>query len=407
MQQTWSKRIQTIALILGALLAGLIFVQSPGTTDVDIWRTWINHALARGVVDGFAANQADYPPLATAILYGATRIFDLYGLSVFIAIKLSILFFLWLTSFFFWLWTRDVKVTLILYFALLLNSVALGYIDIYFAPTLILGLWMLKERRYFWFAALYTLTCLIKWQPILIAPFIAVYLLGVPDVKSWGERLVRRIGLQTLLPAGGLVAAALVAFGVQPVWQAFQASLEHKFLSGNALNLNWIITYYLQVTRPNDFGGLQNGMANYILTEDRSITLVPRLLFYATYAVTLLVFLFREKSLKSLLIFATVGFMCYYAFNTGVHENHLFLVAILATVLFWLDESLRPMALLLILIDNVNLFLFYGVDGVVHFDRTVLGLDISLPLAIFNVGYVVFLLVWGTDNGFREQIERI
>lgn len=36
MRHEWSKRIQTGALILGAFLAGLIFIQSSGTTDVEI-----------------------------------------------------------------------------------------------------------------------------------------------------------------------------------------------------------------------------------------------------------------------------------------------------------------------------------------------------------------------------------
>jgi len=36
------------------------------------------------------------------------------------------MFFLLLTAFLFWLWMRDLKVTLILYFALLLHTVALG-----------------------------------------------------------------------------------------------------------------------------------------------------------------------------------------------------------------------------------------------------------------------------------------
>ena len=83
MQHDWSKKIQTGALILGAVLAGLIFVQSPGTSDVEIWRGWFNHALAGGVVYGYAANQADYPPLATTILYGASQFFDLFGRCIF------------------------------------------------------------------------------------------------------------------------------------------------------------------------------------------------------------------------------------------------------------------------------------------------------------------------------------
>jgi hypothetical protein len=52
------------------------------------------------------------------------------------------------------------------------------------------------------------------------------------------------------------------------------------------------------------------------------------------------------------------------------------------------------MAVLLILMSNINLFLFYGTDGILHFERLFLGIDTSLPLAFFNVLYFLFLFAW-------------
>jgi hypothetical protein len=105
-------------------------------------------------------------------------------------------------------------------------------------------------------------------------------------------------------------------------------------------------------------------------------------------------FVRREKDFKNLVLFSIIGVLCYYTFNIGVHENHLFLVTVLAVILLWLDASYRSTAVLLILMSNINLFLFYGTDGILHFQRLFLGIDTSLPLAFFNVLYFLFLFGW-------------
>jgi hypothetical protein len=388
------KNFGVLALVALAFLAGLILTQSPGTVDVGNWLSWINAARTNGLAPGFVALHTRYPPLALTILHGAYELGRLVGLTEFTSIKLSILLFLWLSTFLVWLWTRNVSVALILYFSLLLNSLALGYIDIYFAPSLILSLWMLKERRLVGFSMFYTVACLTKWQPILIGPFIAIYLVGIQDDLGQWKHWMRRIGLQVVLPASAVTALTLAVFGALPVLHAFKAALSHTYLSGNALNLNWIVTYFLHTWRPNDFGGLRNGLATYITTKSWEITLIPRLLFYSTYLLTLLAFVRREKDFKNLVLFSIIGVLCYYTFNIGVNENHLFLVAILAVILLWLDEAYRSTAVLLILMSNINLFLFYGTDGTLHFDRLFLGIDTSLPLAFFNVLYFLCLFSW-------------
>jgi hypothetical protein len=111
------KELGVLAIVAVAFLAGLILTQSPGTVDVGTWRSWLNDARAGGLIHGYAANHRDYPPLALAILYGAYELCSLVGLTDFKAIKLSILLFLWLSTFLVWLWTRSVNVTLILYFS--------------------------------------------------------------------------------------------------------------------------------------------------------------------------------------------------------------------------------------------------------------------------------------------------
>jgi hypothetical protein len=429
------ERTQSILFVLLAILAGLMFTRSPGTGDVEAWKFWTNNAVVHGPVEGYAANQDAYPPLASAFLFGAFRLFRSLAPDIdsFSSVKLAIFVFLLLTALITWLWTRELKITLILYFSLLLNSVALGYIDILFAPTLLLSLWMLKERRLLWFTVFFTLSCLTKAPPLIIAPFIALYILDFRRIFSEPKAELKRLFLQVVLPAGGLIALVLVVYRVTPVWTAFNLSFRiHGCLSCYALNLNWIILHLLQVFQPDNYGGLQNGLAGYpgdeyrlVLTQPPpEIALVSRLLFWGFYLAALLLFLRSELARPSsaaaqndtggefserfvnLLVFATLGFLAYFMFNIGVHENHLFIVTILAVLIFWLDESLRAIAVILLIISNINLFLFYGVDGVLHFPRLVGNLDVALPLAVFNVLFFFYLCWYGTTRLRSPQTAR-
>jgi hypothetical protein len=185
-----------------------------------------------------------------------------------------------------------------------------------------------------------------------------------------------------------------MVFGIRPIWSAFTLSWNGDFISGNALNLNWIITHFLHFFQPDRYGELQKGMANPIeLIAPKAITIVPTLLFFGFFCVSFLLFFLREKTFENLLLFATLGFLTYYMFNLAVHENHLFVVTILAGVLFWVDDRFRTVSVILMLISNINLFVFYGVDGTLHFPRTVGALDIALPLAVFNVVFF-FYFFW-------------
>lgn len=173
------------------------------------------------------------------------------------------------------------------------------------------------------------------------------------------------------------------------------------------MNANWIFTHLLRVFSPEQFGGLVNRQANFIVTDSPQIQLVPRLLFILFYALTLAGFYRREKSFENTLLFSILGFSTYYTFNIGVHENHLFLVNILAVMLLWVNKAHWPKMLILILMNNINLFTFYGVNGEgPGFSRVLFRqVDFALILAIFNVGF--FFYIWSKhslnrDTGARQ-----
>ena len=156
-------------------MATATFLNSRGTTDVLVWERWVANAQRFGIVDGYAANAANYPPLSYLILSGAARILGTLGIAPFDAIKLSLALFLIITSATFWLWTKDVILAAGLHLSLLVSAVALGYLDIFYAPSLLLSLWALRRHRVVPAAVLFTVACLTKPQPLIIAPFIWVY----------------------------------------------------------------------------------------------------------------------------------------------------------------------------------------------------------------------------------------
>jgi hypothetical protein len=398
------KSIQTAFWGLLLLLLTVLFLNSHGTGDVNIFTRWANTADTYGLISGFKAN-ADYPPFTMVILFCALKVSRLFGVETFGAIKLSILFFLCATSFVFWIWTRDILTTAILHLSLVLNSVALGYTDIYFAPTLVLSLWALKERRLTLFTVFYSIACLTKWQPLIIAPFILLYILNINHISQWKQIEFKKFFRGVLYPMLIILAIILAIFGFVDVLTAFIGGLSNVSLSGNALNFNWIVTHLLHVFFPAQFGGLIEGQAGAIDTMLLEIILVPKLLFLGSYTITFVTFFKRDKTFENVVIFSLLGYLAYFTFNTGVHENHLFLATILAVVLFWVNRRHLHTMLIVVLMSNIDMLLFYGIDGTgLHFPR-VIGktIDIALVLSIFNVSFFCFL--WWTNIRHRQDTQ--
>ncbi len=392
--------VSTAVIPLGVLACALAFVtvlfwHTPGTDDMVIWREWTDNLQRVGLVSGFGANKADYPPLASVILFASSTLGEWIGLDTFSAIKASLVVFMALTLLAAWLWTRSVLLVLVLIAVLCLNSIALGYLDIYFAPTLLLALWALQRRHLILFACAFVVTCMIKWQPLILAPFLALAVLPPHQPNLWQRNGRTRILASVILPTATLLALLLTWFGPVPVFHAFRIALRHPVLSGNALNLNWIITHFLHVQYPDQFGGLVNGQATYIITTSPQITVAPRILFAAVYGLTFVAAALYAKTFVTLVQFMLIGYLAYFTFNTGVHENHLFLTGLIAFVLAACESSHRITLTALGLISNMNLIMFYGFDGRgLPVSRAVAPAgDLALWMAMCNVG--LFVWIWG------------
>src|SRR5712671_3866152 len=148
---------------------------------------------AFGLIGGFVHSGTDYPPLSLIILAAVSRCADAFGITIFMALKCSLLIFLIATGASFYWFSRSLILTAALEFSLILNSVALGYLDIYFAPFLIAAFFCLQRGHFTIGVILFALSCSIKWQPLLLAPFICIYVMtAAGEGLSGRDKLLKR-----------------------------------------------------------------------------------------------------------------------------------------------------------------------------------------------------------------------
>src|SRR5437879_3919348 len=80
--------------------------------------------------------------------------------------------------------SRDFWVAAAFNSSILLSGVCLGYIDVFFVPWLIAAFWAFQLKRHVLGTALFSIACLTKWQPLIVVPFIAIYLFQISDFRS-------------------------------------------------------------------------------------------------------------------------------------------------------------------------------------------------------------------------------
>lgn len=370
------------------------FVGSHGTCDMDVWLRWAEKAADFGIVRGYRAIGEDYPPFCVALLRTFVRIGAACEASPERAIKASIVGALALTSFVHFRIYRNATTTLATHVALLLGSAGLAYLDIYYAPLLLITFWALRAERWTIASLSFVVAFLIKWQPVIIAPFVALHFLRIERLSDFRTIPYRRVALEVLLPVSLLFASVVAVFGWSPIRGAFGAASHHNYLSANALNANWVMTHAVRAFWPHRFGPLVDGRCDLVLTELRSLVLPGKIAFVALYGATLIAYARKPKTVRNLVVCSMIGFLTYFVFNIGVHENHAFMPCLLAMV--WMSEepsAARP-AFVVAAMYNLNVFLFYGFDGEMRYGRTIAGLDIALPMAVMYVA-AFFWLWWG------------
>src|SRR5438067_945697 len=155
-----------------------------------------------------------------------------------------------------------------------------------------------------------------------------------------------------------------------------------------ALTLNSVGLAYLDIY----FAPFQNGMIDIFLTREPIVVWPDKILFYLSYLAILVAFARQPKTFARLLVYSILGYMAYFVFNTGVHENHLFLVCCLGWMLVFFEADQLTRCINLSIAANANLFLFYGVVGQ-RLNPVIAGVDITLFFALANICLFAGLLL--------------
>ncbi len=119
-----------------------MFFQTPGTADVSVWLNLVHNTNQYGIIGGYeaTADTLAHPPGMGLISFISSKMTTSLGLSEFMGIKVSVYVFLLLTLIIIYVITKNYYLCIVSYLLLMINSLGLVYLDIYFTPFLILGL---------------------------------------------------------------------------------------------------------------------------------------------------------------------------------------------------------------------------------------------------------------------------
>jgi hypothetical protein len=285
---------------------------------------------------------------------------------------------------------------------LLLSGVGLGYMDVCIAPPLIAAFWAYQAKRNVLGTALFLIASLTKWQPLIAAPFISVYLFEISDLRSCRDAVGRRLFWQLAILIAVTLGGLLIIFGSAPVLSLWYG-MNYPFLSGRALNLPWIAGFFYKLLLFPSF----SRQAELSFSMPPPIYLMPFKMMFLIVFITVIVLAIRsKKTFNNCLLFSIVGVVTYSIWNSGVHENHLFVAVILAYMLVLHERTQDNWSIVTILavMFNINLFVFYGVTGTTLQSRVV-GVDLSVLLAILYavVWLLLMVYVWGPAQSRKQS----
>ena len=198
---------QESLVILGIVVCAVAFFNTPGSMDVSAyWSKWMDYAVQSGIVKGYALQEDMYPPFALILQICLKGICP--ALSNFQVLRLVNIFSLLLTVLVLQVTYKNSKVSLLSFFGLML-SMNLGYLDIELCPFIILSFYFLTKKKYVSSGIFFTLLCLIKFQPLIIMPYVCIFFVDIlrsgrykfKILIRWKEAF--RMGIPAIIIGGG------------------------------------------------------------------------------------------------------------------------------------------------------------------------------------------------------------
>lgn len=366
-----TKLQSLLALALITLLA-VIVLPTTGTSDVFDWLDWGKNVYENGLVNGYVINHHEHPPFFSAILYSAMAISNALAIYPFYGLKITFLAFLLASIAVIYFWSNRNSATVVIFsIPLIYSCLSLSYMDIYFTPFFLLSMYFISREKpvpatiFFMFAAL------IKFPPLIIAPFLITYsYCHFKKLSTSQLGAIKKFLIHIILPSTLLIFITYLIFGNE-LFLSLLRSFSHNCISCNALNFNRYsqLIIYNFLTDQSMVSALLN---KTLLVEIQPITqnffnempyTIAYILFPFFYISVFIKFLLQPKSPQALLMFCLLAHLSYFTFSKGVHENHMYLSMLLAISLSLMDEKNFILALNICLISSINMFVYYGVNG--------------------------------------------
>ena len=388
----------------------LIFFNSKGTHNYDVWVFYLYQANAYGIIDGYSLTHGNtYPPFSALILKLFYNFLNIFDFKIFTIIKATVTIFFYLSIISVYLYSKNIFLSIFFIFSFLISSMGMLDLDIICGLFLILSLIALKKNNIFLFSILYCISILTKWQPIVIFPFIAIYISElnfnkINEIKNKNFNNV--LNLRNLAQATSVVFLFILicslTYGFLPIAKSFYVALKHTMISGNALNFNWLITWIIQLS---DGTFVDRIIYRKITSESPLYVYLGSIVFFTIFF--FLIFSFANKKnrkIEDTYYYCAIALFAQFIFNKGEHQNHLFTSALFFLLLAIENKKFLIHSIITSIIFNLNLITFYGIDG--HGSRMTpaLGIfDFSIILALLNVLcfiYIFFLFFKKKYNFF-------
>lgn len=378
----------TVIVFIAMTILLVCFLMSPGAGDMNIWERWMEYVNQYGIIKGYEMQHDMYPPFALLFQYFIQYIFPF--LSSFAVLRLTNTFFVLISLLLTQLLFKDVKITFLVFSCLFISS-NIGYLDVEMIPFLILAIYFFSRENFVLSGLFFALLSLIKYQPLIIAPFVLIYFVDIYDFQQqrYGLSIKMKKLLQISIPIIVIWTIVCIIYRGEPLnMLKFALYGDGAAIAPNALNFGWIIQFLLERFEPNTFGALNGGSISIIWNAPSRYLSFKYIFFILYFVIVFLQILQKEKNSRLVLKYAITGYTIYFLFNSGVHENHLFLATFLMILLYVLEPTKinYNRTIIFIFIFNMNLVIFYGLSGALPFNRVIDGLiDPTLILAIFNV----------------------
>ena len=366
--------VETVYLLLLTAIVQICFIRSPGTLDYHTFQDWMAKVREYGPITGYRVIEANYPPFTAFILWVTTKIADFTHLSDFDSLKWVVAIVTTSSVGLFYRLTSNLGSSLLLMAILSLSGVCLGYLDVLTAPFLILAMYHF-DKSTLKAAAYFTIGCLIKWQMLIIAPFLLIYVI---------KKRILRLNILILPIATLVIVIALYKIG--PLWAAFDWALHDQDVSGYALNAPWI---YLGSKQAWGTGAGGVALAWYGAVDPGLAIRLFKAVFWIFYALCLYKAT-KAQEWTGTMLCAITAFFGYFYISPGVHENHLFTAAVIAILIY--STGNHRYLIFIPLAFAINLVVFYGLWGSrPPFPQNVL-VDSTLCFAVFNGLYLLRLI---------------